>query len=72
MRILKTLLIGLLFINCTSQAKEPVYTYELSKELQPYVFEYLSTLETVSYTHFRAHEIKANHVCRLLLEIKHI
>lgn len=45
MRILKILLIGLLFINCTSQIKEPVYTYELSKELQPYVFEYLSTLE---------------------------
>ena len=45
MRILKILLIGLLFINCTSQAKDPVYTYELSKELQPYVFEYLSTLE---------------------------
>jgi len=45
MRILKILLIGLLFINCTSQVKEPVYTYELSKELQPYVFEYLSTLE---------------------------
>jgi len=45
MRILKILLIGLLFINCTSQSKEPVYTYELSKELQPYVFEYLSTLE---------------------------
>ena len=45
MRILKILLIGLLFINCTSQQKELVYTYELSKELQPYVFEYLSTLE---------------------------
>lgn len=45
MRLLKILLIGLLFINCTSQTREPVYTYELSKELQPYVFEYLSTLE---------------------------
>lgn len=45
MRLLKILFIGLLFINCTSQVKEPVYTYELSKELQPYVFEYLSTLE---------------------------
>lgn len=45
MRILKILFIGLLFINCSSQTKEPVYTYELSKELRPYVFEYLSTLE---------------------------
>ena len=45
MRILKILLIGLLFVNCTSQIEEPVYTYELSKELQPYVFEYLNTLE---------------------------
>ena len=30
----------------------------------------LRTLETVSYTHLRAHETKANLVCRLLLEKK--
>src|SRR5660397_259944 len=28
------------------------------------------TIETVSYTHLRAHETKANLVCRLLLEKK--
>jgi len=45
MQYLKLLLIGLFFVNCTNQAQEPVYTYELSRELQPYVFEYLHTLE---------------------------
>jgi len=56
MRILKILLIGLLFINCSKpveittktisvKAPEPVYTYEISKELKPYVFEYLNVLE---------------------------
>ena len=47
MRILKILLIGLLFVNCSKpvETPEPVYTYELSRELQPYVFEYLETLE---------------------------
>ena len=44
---LKILLIGLLFVNCSKpvEAPEPVYTYELSRALQPYVFDYLSTLE---------------------------
>ena len=50
MRTLKTLLIGLLLVNCTApveiiEASEPAYTYELSKELQPYVFEYINTLD---------------------------
>ena len=45
MQYIKLLLIGLFFINCTDQAQEPVYTYELSRELQPYVFEYLNTLK---------------------------
>ena len=45
MRLLKTLLIGMLFINCSSQVRESTYTYELSSELKPYVFEYLATLE---------------------------
>jgi hypothetical protein len=44
MRLLKILLIGMLFVNCATKV-EPVYTYELSRELKPYVFEYLSTLE---------------------------
>ena len=30
----------------------------------------ISACETVSYTHLRAHETKANLVCRLLLEKK--
>ena len=44
---LKILLIGLLFVGCEKPTPqpEPVYTYELSKELEPYVFEYLSTLD---------------------------
>ena len=32
----------------------------------------LSGTESVSYTHLRAHETKANLVCRLLLEKKNI
>ena len=44
MRTLKTLLIGLLLVNCTAPV-EPVYTYSISKELQPYVREVLTTLE---------------------------
>ena len=44
MRTLKTLLIGLLLVNCTTPV-EPVYTYSISKELQPYVREVLTTLE---------------------------
>jgi len=42
MRTLKTILIGLLFINCTAQDK---FTYECSEALQPYLFTYLETLE---------------------------
>jgi len=44
---LKILLIGLLFVNCSKpvETPEPVYTYELSKALQPYVFDYLNTLD---------------------------
>ena len=42
MRTLKTLLIGLLFINCTAQDK---FTYECSEALRPYLFMYLETLE---------------------------
>ena len=42
MRTLTTLLIGLLFINCTSQSK---FTYECSETLRPYLFMYLETLE---------------------------
>ena len=50
MQYLKLLLIGFLFINCTNKAPEleeprAVYTFELSKEIQPYVFEYMNTLE---------------------------
>lgn len=52
MRLLNILLIGMLFINCSSQVKEATYTYELSSELKPYVFEYLATLEE--------HDIKFN------------
>ena len=44
MRTLKTLLIGLLLVNCTTPV-EPVYTYSISNELQPYVREVLTTLE---------------------------
>ena len=44
MRILKILLIGLLMLGCSAE-KEQVYTYELSKALEPYVYEYLNTLE---------------------------
>ena len=33
-------------------------------------FNNFYTLEAVSYTHLRAHETKANLVCRLLLEKK--
>ena len=44
MRILKTLLIAMLFVNCATPI-EPVYTYSISKELQPYVREYLLTLD---------------------------
>lgn len=42
MRTLTTLLIGLLFINCTSQSK---FTYTCSEDLKPYVFMYLEALE---------------------------
>ena len=42
MRTLKTLLIGLLFINCTAQEE---FTYECSDALRPYLFMYLETLE---------------------------
>jgi len=44
---LKLLIIVLLFINFakTVQQVEPVYTYEVSRALQPYVFEYLATLD---------------------------
>lgn len=45
MRTLKTLLIGLLLVNCTTPV-EPVYTYSISKELQPYVREVLTTLDS--------------------------
>lgn len=47
MRILKILLIGLLFVNCSKpvEATEPVYTYELSAALKPYVFDYLKTID---------------------------
>ena len=44
MRTLTTLLIGLLLVNCTAPV-EPVYTYSISKELQPYVREVLTTLD---------------------------
>ena len=44
MRTLTTLLIGLLLVNCTTPV-EPVYTYSISKELQPYVKEVLTTLD---------------------------
>ena len=44
MRILKTLLIAMLFVNCATPV-EPVYTYSINKELQPYVKEYLLTLD---------------------------
>ena len=44
MRTLTTLLIGLLLVNCTTPV-EPVHTYSISKELQPYVREVLTTLE---------------------------
>ena len=44
MRILKTLLIAMLFVNCAAPV-EPVYTYSINKELQPYVKEYLLTLD---------------------------
>lgn len=47
---LKVLLAGLLFMSCANQdnqVQDPVqaFTYECSKALQPYVFEYLATLE---------------------------
>tara|TARA_R110000803_G_scaffold175969_1_gene238530 strand:- start:6 stop:482 length:477 start_codon:yes stop_codon:yes gene_type:complete len=47
---IKIALIVLLFINCSKpveiiETSEPVYTYELSKELQPYVFDYINTLD---------------------------
>ena len=42
MRTLKTLLIGLLFINCTAQEE---FTYECSESLRPYLVMYLETLE---------------------------
>ena len=47
---LKILLLGLLFINCADQDSQvqesvQVFTYECSRELQPYVFEYLATLQ---------------------------
>ena len=34
------------------------------------ITDYFVCLEAVSYTHLRAHETKANLVCRLLLEKK--
>lgn len=47
---LKILLAGLLLMSCTNQndlAQDSVqaYTYECSKDLQPYVFMYLETLK---------------------------
>tara|TARA_R110000796_G_scaffold68451_5_gene156826 strand:+ start:57 stop:524 length:468 start_codon:yes stop_codon:yes gene_type:complete len=44
---LKLLIIGLLFINCANKAQEvePIYTIEVSVALQPYVFEYMATLD---------------------------
>ena len=45
MRLLKILLIGLLFLNCSGQDDKPVYAYEVSKALQPYVFDYMAHLE---------------------------
>tara|TARA_R110001606_G_C14903986_1_gene594378 strand:- start:26 stop:487 length:462 start_codon:yes stop_codon:yes gene_type:complete len=44
MRLLKILLIAILFVNCTTPI-EPVYTYSINKELQSYVKEYLLTLD---------------------------
>ena len=44
MRLLKILLIAILFVNCTTPI-EPVYTYSINKELQTYVKEYLLTLD---------------------------
>lgn len=42
MRTLTTLLIGLLFINCTAQQE---FTYECNDALKPYLFMYLESLE---------------------------
>ena len=44
MRLLKILLIAILFVNCTTPI-EPVYTYSVNKELRSYVKEYLLTLD---------------------------
>ena len=44
MRLLKILLIAIFFVNCAAPL-EPVYTYSVNKELQPYVKEYLLTLD---------------------------
>ena len=44
MRILKTLLIAMLFVNCATPI-EPVCTYSISRELEPYVREVLTTLK---------------------------
>ena len=46
MRLLKILLIGLLFTNCTSQVKRPVYVNEVNYYLRPYVTDYLRVLDS--------------------------
>ena len=45
MRLLKILLIAMLFLNCNGQTNKPVYTYEVSEALQPYVFDYMVHLK---------------------------
>lgn len=46
MRVLKTLLIGLLFISCNGQVKEPVYVNDVNYYLRPYVMDYLRVLDS--------------------------
>ena len=45
MRLLKILLIAMLFLNCAGQTNKPVYTYEVSEALQPYVLDYMVHLK---------------------------
>ena len=52
-----------------SEPKVSLMTIHLAKGLE-FSNVYIVGLEAVSYTHLRAHETKANLVCRLLLEKK--
>ena len=58
------------FLTNPLLALPAVMVVTLWKGLGYYMVIFLAGLQAVSYTHLRAHETKANLVCRLLLEKK--